>query len=78
MAKKNTKPAVEWFIGKRKKGKRERPFAYSTRAESDGIREMLFLYGDLRLIPRDTLFNETQWLIIDKFIEVEEYKPNIK
>ena len=78
MAKKNTKPAVEWFIGKREKGKRGRPFAYSTKAESDGIREMLSLYGDLRLIPKDTLFNKNQWSIIDKFIENGEYKPNVR
>ena len=66
--------AVRWFLHGRK---REKPFASSTVAESAGIREMLSIYGDLRIIPRDTLFNPNQWFIVDTYIKSGQYTPRI-
>ncbi len=70
MAKIKSGGSVHWFVGKRK-----RPFAHSTVAESDSIAIALETYGDLRNIPRDLLLNENEWKIIDTYIEAGEYTP---
>lgn len=70
--KKNQKPSVAWYLPKKKK-----PFAYSTVAESAGIKLLLDIYGDLRKVPSETLLNENEWLIINTLIENRVYQPKL-
>lgn len=73
MKKQNKKPSVVWCLPNSKK-----PFAYSTVAESDSIRDLLMDYKDLRLIPTDTILSEKERFIIDAFMENSIFAPKVR
>ena len=75
MKNKNLKGDIQWFLTPESK----KPFACSTRADSDGISVMLNEYGDLRIVLKNCPYLSTeQKRIIQVFINDGQYNPKIR
>lgn len=73
--KRNNKGDVSWYLTSDSK----KPFAYSTKAESDSIACLLEECGDLReILNRGYLLSSNERSIINSYIAAGIYKPNIK
>lgn len=66
--------AVEWYLPNKKK-----PFAYSTKAESDAIVVLLEEYGDLRdVLASNRILSPQEKQIIQTFVDHGVYKPKLR
>lgn len=65
---------VSWYLPNKK-----RPFAYSTIAESETIKTLLEVFGDLRIVlASNRLLSSQEKAIIQTFIDNGIFKPNIR
>lgn len=65
---------VSWYLPNKRK-----PFAYSTKAESDTIAILLEEFGDLRaIISANRILSQQERVIIQTFIDNGVYKPAVR
>lgn len=65
---------VSWYLPNKRK-----PFAYSTKAESDTIAILLEEFGDLRaIVSANRILSQQERIIIQTFIDNGVYKPVVR